>query len=612
MPQSPAFRLLGNWRAEFELYRPLLPLLGVNRYVLACIVLLSLVASGLEGFGFALFIPLIEVVAGGGKAVGPFPGVLDALQSRLPAGWHVPLIAGFIVAAIALKNALGYMNAGMCSYLNGRAAARLRSRLYAAILSASFESLDKAGLGRIANALLTETWRNSRALDIVFACIVDACAVLVLGGMLILISWQMTLLLVPVLCVIGVLVLTLTRSARHIGEKALERNIAFGSRAWDGLAGLRTVRAFGREAYELAEFDRASEGVRRIFFRQSLLEGLSLPLFEIFISMVLAGVVIGMSALGYSFSVLVVFVLVLYRVYPRVRQLISARVALLGLNTSVSETHQMLEEFTRTSMRSGPRRFTGIQREIALEDVSYSYPRAQKPALSGVCARFSKGDTIAIVGRSGAGKSTLIQIICRLIDPTTGTVRVDGIPLPELDLEQYRVRLAIVSQDIYLFSATVRHNIAYGRLDASDEEIVEAARRAHAHEFICGLPQGYATPIGDRGVGLSGGQRQRIALARAMLRKPDILVLDEATNALDVYAETLVQEALNELRGQCTVFIVAHRFTTIQRSDRVLVMDEGVIVEEGRLEALLHSEGPFASMYRLQRRAPAGLTEQSG
>ena len=190
--------------------------------------------------------------------------------------------------------------------------------------------------------------------------------------------------------------------------------------------------------------------------------------------------------------------------------------------------------------------------------------------------------------------------------------RVDGIPLPELDLEQYRARLAIVSQDIYLFSATVRHNIAYGRLDASDEEIVEAARRAHAHEFICGLPQGYATPIGDRGVGLSGGQRQRIALARAMLRKPDILVLDEATNALDVYAETLVQEALNELRGQCTVFIVAHRFTTIQRSDRVLVMDEGVIVEEGRLEALLHSEGPFASMYRLQRRAPAGLTEQSG
>ena len=187
-----------------------------------------------------------------------------------------------------------------------------------------------------------------------------------------------------------------------------------------------------------------------------------------------------MSALGYSFSVLVVFVLVLYRVYPRVRQLISARVALLGLNTSVSETHQLLEEFARTSMRSGPRRFTGIQREIALEDISYSYPRAQKPALSGVCARFSKGDTIAIVGRSGAGKSTLIQIICRLIDPTAGTVRVDGIPLPELDLEQYRVRLAIVSQDIYLFSATVRHNIAYGRLDASDEEIVEAARRAHA------------------------------------------------------------------------------------------------------------------------------------
>ena len=431
MPESRSFRLLGNWRTELELYRPLLPLLGVNRYVLAIIVLVSLVASALEGFGFALFIPLIEVVAGAGKGVGPFPGVLEAFESRLPAGWHVPFIAGFIVAAIVLKNGLGYVNAAMCAYLNGRAAARLRSRLYAAILSASFESLDKAGLGRIANALLTETWRNSRALDIVFACIVDACAVVVLGGMLILISWQMTLLLVPVLCVIGMLVLTLTRNARHIGEKALESNIAFGSRAWDGLAGLRTVRAFGRETHELAEFDQASETVRRIFFKQSLLESLSLPLFEIFISMVLAGVVIGMSALGYSFSLLVVFVLVLYRVYPRVRQLISARVALLGLNTSVSETHEMLEEFTRNSMRSGPRRFIGIQREIALENVSYSYPRAQKSALSGVSARFSKGDTIAVVGRSGAGKSTLIQIICRLIDPSAGTVRVDGIPLRE-------------------------------------------------------------------------------------------------------------------------------------------------------------------------------------
>ena len=211
-----------------------------------------------------------------------------------------------------------------------------------------------------------------------------------------------------------------------------------------------------------------------------------------------------------------------------------------------------------------------------------------------------KGKITAIVGFSGAGKSTIINLICRFYDVTEGAIYVDGLPLKQLDLESWRSQIATVSQDIYLFSTTVKENIAYGDLDATEDDIIAAAKQAHAHEFICELPQGYDTKVGDRGIRLSGGQRQRLALARAIIRNPKILILDEATNSLDTISESLIQETLKTLIHDRTTIIIAHRLSTVTQADQIIVLEKGQVVEQGNFQQLLQLDGLFAKLYQLQ------------
>jgi subfamily B ATP-binding cassette protein MsbA len=251
---------------------------------------------------------------------------------------------------------------------------------------------------------------------------------------------------------------------------------------------------------------------------------------------------------------------------------------------------------------SGSTQFKGLNKGIYFEYVSFKYSHVVKYALQDITISIPPGKTTAIVGQSGAGKSTLVNLICRFYDVTDGEIYVDNCPLRELDLDSWRKRIAIVSQDVHIFSTTIRENIAYGRLDATDDEIATAAQYANAHEFISKLPEGYDTKVGDRGMRLSGGQRQRIALARAIIRDPEILILDEATNALDSVAENLIQEAINTLSQNRTVIVIAHRLSTIEQADQILVLKDGRIVEQGKLQDLLELDGLFAHLYYLQNR----------
>jgi subfamily B ATP-binding cassette protein MsbA len=237
---------------------------------------------------------------------------------------------------------------------------------------------------------------------------------------------------------------------------------------------------------------------------------------------------------------------------------------------------------------------------ISLESVSFQYNSQRDLALRDISIVIPQGKTTALVGPSGAGKSTLVNLICRFYEVTEGEILADGRPLRELDLASWRSRIAIVSQQSYIFNATIMENIAYGRLDATEEEVVAAAKQAHAHEFIQPLTRGYDTCVGEQGIRLSGGQRQRIALARAIARNPDILILDEATSSLDIISENLIQEALNALKQDRTVIIIAHRFSTIEQADEIIVLKDGCVVEQGHLRNLMQLNGLFAGLYRLQ------------
>jgi subfamily B ATP-binding cassette protein MsbA len=236
---------------------------------------------------------------------------------------------------------------------------------------------------------------------------------------------------------------------------------------------------------------------------------------------------------------------------------------------------------------------------VDFEHVTFGYDPA-RPVLHDVTFEARPGETIALVGPSGAGKTTLLHLVPRFYDPDTGAVRIDGRDLRDATVDSVRAATALVAQDIQLFGASVADNIRYGRLDATDAEVEEAARAANAHRFIEALAQGYETPVGERGVKLSGGQRQRVAIARAILKDARVLLLDEATSSLDAESEALVQEALARLMQGRTTFVVAHRLATVRAADRILVLDEGRVIEEGTHDALVMRGGLYARLASLQ------------
>jgi subfamily B ATP-binding cassette protein MsbA len=376
------------------------------------------------------------------------------------------------------------------------------------------------------------------------------------------------------------------------------------------LDGMHLIRAYGRESHEQHRFDVASREVSKAFFKLDRISGLVHPLSEVLIVALLLGILLATVTLAPGqMAVSLTFLVLLYRLQPRLKQFDADKVALDALSGSVEEVRSLLDESDKPYLRSGARVLASIEKGIIFENVSLHYDSGKGAALKQVSCSINIGETTAFVGPSGAGKSSLINLICRFYDPSSGRLLIDGIPLPELDLEWWRNQIAVVSQEVYLFNASVAENISYGKLNATREELVEAARKAHAMEFIEELPEGFETILGDRGIRLSGGQRQRLALARAFIRDPQILILDEATNSLDLISEGVVQDALKEFGRNRTVLIVAHRISTIEYADKIIVLEAGRVVESGAVTQLLAAGGLFSRFYALQLKSNHSVEE---
>jgi subfamily B ATP-binding cassette protein MsbA len=282
--------------------------------------------------------------------------------------------------------------------------------------------------------------------------------------------------------------------------------------------------------------------------------------------------------------------------------------ALTGLYSQYQEVlgaskriFELLDEQSDLTQSDQPQSLASVEGQLSFHDVSFSYgDRDNQIVLTNIRLDVRAGEILAIVGPSGAGKSTLVTLIPRFFDPTEGSISLDGIDLRELHLDNLRSHIASVPQETQLFSGTIAENIRYGRSDATNQEVQEAAQAANAHDFINSFPQAYETIVGERGVKLSGGQRQRVAIARAILKNPRILILDEATSSLDNESEAQVQEALEHLMQGRTTFVIAHRLSTIRHADRIIVVDEGRIVQEGNHEQLLARSGLYKQLYEQQ------------
>ncbi|HBR21159.1 MAG TPA: hypothetical protein DD713_01100 [Nitrospiraceae bacterium] len=291
------------------------------------------------------------------------------------------------------------------------------------------------------------------------------------------------------------------------------------------------------------------------------------------------------------------FLTAIFMIYTPARRLVGVHNSLQQVKAPLERIDSVLEE---SKEQSGETRLEGITKEIAFSNVSFRYDNTKDDALEDISLKVRKGEVIALVGRSGAGKTTFVDLLSRFYNPVQGAIYIDGINISDVTLQSLRHLIGIVSQDIILFNDTVRANIAYGRKGASEQEIVDAAKAAFAHEFILELPQGYDTVIGERGIRLSGGQKQRLSIARAILKNPPILVFDEATSSLDTASEMMVQKALETLMEGRTTFVIAHRLSTVRSADRIIVFDKGRIVESGTHEELLTAGGLYKKLYDLQ------------
>lgn len=592
-----------NEKSIKKLLQLLKPLLKLYPGKILGVTTLGFLSSFLEGLGISLFIPLLESLdqtTAQLSSESPFLESLNQLFIDIPPNYRLLIICLCIFGSIFLKNCLTFANTFLSSWLEAHMSHRLRSEVFKQLLSVSQSFLDASQAGKLLNTLENHTWSVSETIELIVGLIINACTVFALSILLLLISWKLTLLVAVGLVLISFIIRQMSGLASKLGQQEVKVYDAIAIRMLEGFYGMRVIRAFGRESYEQERFDRASNQVRIITLKLAQLNGSIGPLSEILFVALFICILFFLQQNKFNISVLLSFLFILYRLQPHIQGLDSARVELVALTAAVEDVMSFLNRSDKPYIRSGRISFKGLKQAIVFKSVSFGYNPVEKPVLQDLSIHIPRGKTTALVGPSGAGKSTLIKLICRFYDVTEGEIYIDDYPLRQLDLASWRDRIAIVSQDAQIFSTTVYENIAYGRLDSTEDEITAAAIQANAHEFISKLPQGYNTMVGDQGLRLSGGQRQRIALSRAIVRNPEIFILDEATNALDSVSEGLIQEAISALSQNRTVIIVAHRLSTIEQANQIIVLQDGQVIEQGNLQHLLKLNGLFAKLYHLQ------------
>ncbi|HYH16991.1 MAG TPA: ABC transporter ATP-binding protein [Azospirillum sp.] len=582
-----------------------------HAWALPVVAALGVLASLLEGVGISMFIPLLQGLSEPDVTPDGLGGRLVRLFSSIPPDQRMAVLTAAIFGSILLKCVVTYVNAAFVFVLTGRIGHRLRVEGYRQMTAVSPAWLRSRPNGEVLNTLSDEVWHATSAVGVFVALIGNVCTVATFGVLLLLISWKLTLVVGAALCVMGLLFHGIARRAKRLGERVVIANRDMDATLMEGYGGLDVIRTFGREEDEVRRYADRSDELRRVYLRMDALREASGPLYEAAAALLILVILATMGTRDpAALPVLAAFLLVLFRVQPQIRQIASNWVTLRSLAGSVSTVTRFLDPADKHYIPSGTLVPAAPVNEIRFQDVSFHYDTTGPSALEHVSFSIRRGHTTALVGPSGAGKSTVAALVARACDPTGGAVLVDGVPLTRLDLRAWRRRIGVVSQDVFLFDASVLHNIAYGRPDATEAEVVEAARRAHADEFIRDLPDGYGTVVGERGGRLSGGQRQRIALARAILRDPDILILDEATNALDSLSESLIEDAMAAFSRDRAVIAVSHKLATIRHADHIVVLSGGRVAEQGTLDELLAARGLFASLCEAQFRGTEPLAER--
>ena len=594
------------FRPELSVIKKLGSLLRPYSGRMGALTVMGVFESLSEGLSVSLFIPFLASLdeeTFSPEADNWLGTQLAQLFAAIPASNRLAVISLSIFALIFIRSLLSYGGTVIAAGIDRHLEHSLRDQIMSRLLHVDMSYLEHTRPGRLLNTLQDVTSTTMITIWTLFSLIVNLSMIGVFTAFLLLLSWKLTLFVGVALAAISLTVKLLTHRVEALSQSQLDADQDLKQSTLEILQGMRTIRAFTREDRERERFARISRRLSRIEADLHKISGLIGPVAQLLAGTLLILVLFTALQDPGNLSMVLVFIFILYRLHPQVMELDEGRNTLVAAAPEVEELMRILRETARPAVQSGPVVLDRLRTGIRFDGVSFRYGPEDRWAIEDVCLEIPRGKRIALAGPSGAGKSTLISLLLRFYDPQRGTITVNGTPLRDLDLESWRRRLAVVSQDTHIFNASIQDNIAYGRGNADLDEVIAAARQADADGFILALPNGYDTLVGDQGIRLSGGQRQRIALARAIVRKADVLVLDEATNALDSISERAVLDSIQALGDECTVISIAHRLATIMQADEIIVLEAGRVKEQGHAAELLANQSLFARLYQLQEAA---------
>lgn len=563
-----------------------------------------------EGLGIGLLVPFIESLTSpesdplrtGIEFVDVYVLAVEADTST-----RLFWVSGLILALVGLRAALGYGAAVTSVRLTERITAKLRREVIDQVQSVSLRYFAKTRTGDILNTLTKEVQRVNRLFQTSHTILARSSMALLYGSAIFVLSWPLALIAIVLSLALFLVMNGFIGYLRRYGRLIPEANAEVTSIATELISGIRTVTISGTKDQEAGRFRKATDRARDLSIELRSKSELIDPIQQFMSSTALIAIVIvavwffilpgDMTA-----AILLTFLFVLFRLVPKIKSLNGLRGQWAEQRGSLENLANFLLDDDKPYLPDGTRAFTQLESGIELQNVWFAY-HDNEMVLKDISFRIEHGESVAFVGASGAGKSTLADLIIRLYDPVEGRILLDGHDLRDYQIQSLRENIAMVSQDTFLFNNTVRYNLTYGAEgNISDAQLRWAAEQANALDFIENLEEGFDTMLGDRGTRLSGGQRQRIAIARAILQAPELLVLDEATSDLDSISERLIQEAMEQLMEDRTVVVIAHRLSTIEHADKVVVIEDGEIVEQGQYQELIERRGQLWEYHRTQYR----------
>ncbi len=510
--------------------------------------------------------------------------------------------AGSMILLAVVGAVLVYWNTVFSALISASIYKNIVDDIYIKIQTLDMEYFSSAKIGELMTKVITDPNNINSVIKETFNMVPEVFKVVICFGLALSIDWKLTLGILIVAPVLITIVKKYSKKLKRSGKKRQEAMGLINSKLQESLSGIRVIKAFAMEKEEIRDFRIKNMKLKRIAIQTAKYNARSSAVSEALNYIMIAGLLLagGYRVLrGHDFTpgAFITIMGAISSMYTPIRRAITRFNEISVDIPSVGRVFEILEEEPKIIDNENKILFQYFSDNITFENVDFKYKDSDEKILKNINFTVKKGETMAFVGNSGGGKSTLVNLIPRFFDVSNGAIKIDGVNIKDYDVKSLRKNIGIVPQETFLFSGTILQNIKYGKRDATFEEIKEAAKKANAHEFIKKLEDGYNTEIGERGVKLSGGQKQRIAIARAILENPQILILDEATSALDNESEKLVQDALEKLMENKTTFVIAHRLTTIENSDKIVVLQQGEIKETGTHAELLEKNGLYKSLY---------------